>query len=205
MKIENLTIFLLSNVFSYLLYQRNLLVLHASAISFNSNSFFFCGRSGVGKSTLLNKILSYGDFISEDVTCFDRKKESILNSIPFIKLDTKHKIKNSINSFKTVTDSRQRIIHILEPHKISKKNKIKCGFFLKIGEKDSITKISSISLLKNILANAFVSYPLNIEDQKFLMDAASTLFKDKEFYEVIRRKEADFDIKKIMHLIGIMS
>ncbi len=177
--------------------------MHASAVSIDSNSFFFCGRSGVGKSTILNKILCYGDFLSEDITCFDSRKESILNSIPFIKLDINHKVNNTIKSFETATDSRHRIIHTLDPNKISKKNKVKYGFFLKIGKTDSITKISSTNLLKNIIANAFISYPLNIEDQKFLMDAAANLFVDKEFYEVTRRKDSDFDVKKIMNLIGI--
>ena len=41
-----------------------------SAIEINGSSYFFSGRSGVGKSTVVNHLRSLGTFLSDDTCCF---------------------------------------------------------------------------------------------------------------------------------------
>ena len=64
-KLPNLAAYLFSNVFAYLLYQRGHVVLHASAIEIDQKAYFFSGRSGIGKSSLLNNLLSTGNHLTE--------------------------------------------------------------------------------------------------------------------------------------------
>ena len=88
-KLPNLIVYIFSNVFSYLLYQRKCVVLHGSAIEINGSSYFFSGRSGVGKSTVVNHLRSIGTFLSEDTCCFVETNAgfTIPKSLNFIKLD----------------------------------------------------------------------------------------------------------------------
>jgi len=55
-----------------LLYQRGLMVLHASVVAINGGSVAFMGRSGAGKSTLAGSFLNGGDtIISDDIAVID--------------------------------------------------------------------------------------------------------------------------------------
>lgn len=49
---DDILIFLMGSAMGALLHQRNILVLHGSAIAVNGESVAFCGPSGIGKSTL---------------------------------------------------------------------------------------------------------------------------------------------------------
>lgn len=60
--------FLLGSAFGILLYQRRVIALHASAVSYVDKSFLFCGDSGIGKSTLSAALcLSGCGFVNDDL------------------------------------------------------------------------------------------------------------------------------------------
>jgi hypothetical protein len=60
--------FLLGTAFGALLLQRGGLVLHAASVAHNGRAFVFCGRSGIGKSTLAAALCRAGcTFVSDDV------------------------------------------------------------------------------------------------------------------------------------------
>ena len=145
-RVPNLIVFLLSNVFAYLLYQRGYLVFHASSVCINGNSYFFCGRSGSGKSTILSKLLDHGEFISEDIVCIGKEFDSILCSFPFIKLADNISFKNQSIHY-TLTDARNRKIYPINT-KINKKNKFSKGFFLKVSNCNSAKKINTNEAFK---------------------------------------------------------
>ena len=127
--LPNLIVYIFSNVFSYLLYQRKCIVLHGSAIEINGSSYFFSGRSGVGKSTVVNHLRSLGTFLSEDTCCFIESKIgfTIPKSLNFIKLDKKSN--DNLYSYDTQADIRKRKIIQLEQQQDVGSNKFKKGFF----------------------------------------------------------------------------
>ena len=105
--LPNLIVYIFSNVFSYLLYQRKCIVLHGSAIEINGSSYFFSGRSGVGKSTVVNHLRSLGTFLSEDTCCFVENKIgfTIPKSLNFIKLDSYEEYINLDEDYDFVMDA----------------------------------------------------------------------------------------------------
>lgn len=82
--------FLLGSVFGALLYQRNYLLLHGSAIDTDEGAVIFCGESGAGKSTLAASFDKLGYKIISDDLCaiqYDENKNLVLYpAYPQIKL-----------------------------------------------------------------------------------------------------------------------
>lgn len=202
MRIPNLIVFLLSNVFAYLLYQRGYLVFHASSVCINGNSYFFCGRSGSGKSTILSKLLDHGEFISEDIVCIGKGFDSILCSFPFIKLADNISFKNESIYYPTLTDARNRKIYPINT-KINKKNNFSKGFFLKVSNCNSAKKINTTEAFKGILSNAFFSYPIGNDVDVAMLQKIGNFIAGKDFYCIERKEGSDFDFKYILENINV--
>jgi hypothetical protein len=86
---QEVRLFLLSSVFSALLYIRNTVSLHASVIKNHNGCFLICGNSGAGKSTLTREFIQQGyQILSDDISVMieDNEKLLIQPSFPFIKL-----------------------------------------------------------------------------------------------------------------------
>lgn len=66
---SDIRVFLLGSALGALLHQRELLVLHASAIWTDAGAVLFCGPSGIGKSTLLGELLRRGHPMMVDDVC----------------------------------------------------------------------------------------------------------------------------------------
>jgi hypothetical protein len=87
-----LRFYLVGTVMSILLYQRGLLVLHASAVNINNHAVAFLGISGEGKSSTAAAFLTYGyNLITDDVApvSFEKKPCTITPGFPQIKLGQK--------------------------------------------------------------------------------------------------------------------
>ncbi|SJZ50243.1 hypothetical protein [Sediminibacterium ginsengisoli] len=67
--ISSVRLFLLSNAITAILYQRNTIPLHASAVVYNEKLILFCGHSRAGKSTLATKLNALGYPIFSDDIC----------------------------------------------------------------------------------------------------------------------------------------
>ncbi len=201
--LPNLIVYIFSNVFSYLLYQRNCVVLHGSAIEINGSSYFFSGRSGVGKSTVVNHLRSLGTFLSEDTCCFVETKVgfSISKSLNFIKLD--QKLNDNLHSYDTQIDVRDRKIIQLDRQKDASTNNFKTGFFLKYGVGKKIKKLTSAEALKGFIANMRNSYPYqnDLEEQTRDLKTLTNIIKNGVFYNVYRDVNEDFDLDEIRNLL----
>ena len=66
---NSVRLFLLSNAIAAILYQRNTIPLHASAVLYNEKLILFCGHSRAGKSTLANRLNGLGLPIFSDDIC----------------------------------------------------------------------------------------------------------------------------------------
>ncbi len=66
--VDDILVFLMGSAMGALLHQRNILVIHAGAISVNGGSVVFSGSSGIGKSTLVAGFHQRGyPFLADDV------------------------------------------------------------------------------------------------------------------------------------------
>jgi len=87
---RRLRAFLTGSAWGALLYQRNLLLLHASAVETNAGAVLFCGRRGQGKSTLAALLTEKGcKLISDDLCCVQlagNKTPLVYPSAPRFKL-----------------------------------------------------------------------------------------------------------------------
>ena len=61
---------LLNLVFGFILYQRDVNVLHASAVEINNKAVLFVGPSGSGKSSLSSLFSKIGRFYNRGFRCF---------------------------------------------------------------------------------------------------------------------------------------
>lgn len=86
---EKILIFLMGSAMGALLHQRNVLVLHAGAVTKNNSSAIFLGSSGAGKSTLAAAFHQRGlAFLADDVCAigFDDGFPAVIPGFPRLKL-----------------------------------------------------------------------------------------------------------------------
>jgi hypothetical protein len=80
--IKSIRLFLLLNALPAILNQRDNILLHAAAIKYKDGVVLFCGRSGAGKSTIVNLLKQNGYSIFSDdnctLSCTDINKKRIL-------------------------------------------------------------------------------------------------------------------------------
>mgnify|MGYP005748311977 CR=1 FL=1 len=141
--------------------QREKIVLHASAIEKKGKSLIFAGNPGIGKSTLVLKLIENGwNFITEDICVIDKTESfSCRVSFPIIKLsDEASKSHESILE-KTIVkkDTLLRSTYKLKTD-LSKTNRLECIFFLDWGSDLKVYKpneATSLRLLLNYLIPSF--------------------------------------------------
>ena len=199
---SNFLTFLFSYVFAYLLYQRGQVVLHASAIDIDGKSFFFSGRSGTGKSTMLKNLINSSRFLSDDVTCFEdtNNKISIQKGLPFIKSINEEKIPKTKKIFDTFTDKRKRKIYAIKDNFKDNDNVFSGGFFLRLSNENSLRKISTEETMQGILSNLFFANPYDnfVIEQRDILAKLANIIEEKDFFIVNRTSNKDFDFKLIL-------
>ncbi|MAK16583.1 MAG: hypothetical protein CMQ70_01270 [Gammaproteobacteria bacterium] len=204
-KEPNLVAYLFSNVFAYLLYQRGNTVLHASAIEIDQKSCFFSGRSGIGKSSILNKLITKGNHLTEDTCCFQKTNQgfTILPSLPYLKLGSDELINFKHKKYSTQLDKRNRTIVTFPSNTKINKNTFKFGFFLKYGKKLRIERIDNTEVLKNFLSNMVSSYPHEkfLHDQQDNLSKLSDIINNGIFYNLYRDEVSDFDLEAVLKII----
>tara|TARA_Y100001980_G_C14481316_1_gene259780 strand:+ start:65 stop:940 length:876 start_codon:yes stop_codon:yes gene_type:complete len=196
-KMPNLITYIFTHVIGFLFYQRDHLVMHASAIKLNGKSILFCGRSGFGKSYLVKKFLPKAYFIAEDICCISKEYKIALPSLPFIKVENVPDTNNKKRFYPTENDKRNRIIVPIEQANEFNNTEIKVCFFLKFSEKSSIEPINNIEAFKNILSNSFFSDPILKEDQIHNARKISSFLEGVQSYNLTRAQNENFDLKKV--------
>lgn len=105
--VDDILIFLMGSAFGALLHQRNILVLHGSAIAVNGGSVAFCGPSGIGKSTLAAGLHQRGyPFLADDLCAIAmfEGRPAVIPGFPRLKLwaDTLKKLDTCKDQLKSV-------------------------------------------------------------------------------------------------------
>ncbi len=141
--------------------QREKIVLHASAIEKEEKSFIFVGNPGIGKSTLVLKLVENGwNFVTEDVCVIDKTASfSCRTSFPIIKLsdEASHPHESILEKTKVEKDALLRSTYKLKID-LSKTNRLEGVFFLEWGSDLKVyepNKSTSLRLLLNYLIPSF--------------------------------------------------
>lgn len=108
---ENLIrLFLVGSIMAILLYQRGLLVLHASVVNINSSAVAFLGVSGEGKSSTAAALHAYGHgLIADDVAAITLGKEQVTITPGFPQIKVSLEVANCLGY-----DSSS--LHLLHPN-----------------------------------------------------------------------------------------
>lgn len=178
---------------SYILFQRNFLVLHSSAISIDGNASLFIGDSGQGKSSLAYTFFRKGyDLISEDFTYIYLNNNAAVTSYSHSLIKLNHKIakdKNLKKIYFSELDPLKRSIYKIDRVYKNKEFKIKNLFFIGWGTK-KIEEISSLDVLKNLFKSTVRYLPPekfpNIEQN--LLNITSNLIGSTKRYTYTREK-----------------
>jgi len=104
---DDILVFLMGSAMGALLHQRNILVLHGSAIAVDGKSVAFCGPSGIGKSTLAAGFHQKGyPFLADDLCAIGifEGHPAVIPGFPRLKLwaDTLKKLDTSKDQLKSV-------------------------------------------------------------------------------------------------------
>jgi len=104
---DEILLFLMGSVMGALLHQRNVLVLHASAIAVHGESVIFAGPSGIGKSTLAAGLNQRGyPFLADDVCAIATAngRPAVISGFPRLKLwaDVLKKLQTDKDELKSV-------------------------------------------------------------------------------------------------------
>ncbi len=150
---------LLNLVFGFILYQRDINVLHTSAIEINNKAVLFVGPSGSGKSSLSDLFSKQGKFITEDLGVLKKyhNKFCIQKTLPIIKLENSHNKQIGL----LPNDSRNRKLYYSNNAVKNEFTEISNIYFMEWGESIKILPPSIKDLIYNFQISLFGAFPYN--------------------------------------------
>lgn len=188
----------LNTVMSYILYQRNFLVIHSSGVEGGEDISLFVGASGSGKSSLAYDIAKKGSYkiISEDFIPIKYVNNNLFlkSSYPVIKLD-ENIVDSNLNDkkiFKSLTDPFKRSVYLNDNFVESPSKKIKKIFFLEWGEQSFVEEISTNDAFKKLYSNTVRYLPPEkfLKNESNILKIKSKLFNQATCYSLSRRRES---------------
>ena len=190
---------------SYILFQRNFLVIHSSSISYKNHGILFIGDSGLGKSSIAYSFLNEGhELISEDFTPINiiNGTPHATSSIPIIKLDDNQSENKKIQKvFTSKHDPLNRAIYKINTKSLINEKEINKIIFLKWG-KDIFDEISKTQALKYLFRSC-VRYlpPEKFPDlEKNQLNKMTYLLSNSNAYIFSRKKSNIADQYKTLSL-----
>ena len=179
----------LNLVFGFTLYQRNVDVLHTSAIEINNKAVLFVGPSGSGKSTLASLFIKHGKFITEDLGVLKKIQNKIFiqKTLPIIKLEESE---NEQVGF-LPDDSRNRKLYYSENPVVNEFTEISNIYFLQWGDSLKLSSTSIKDLIYNFQISLFSAFPFNSckESSNQALNLISELDKNTRIRICSRSKE----------------
>lgn len=192
-------------ILSIILFQRDILVLHASAIlDKNNKAIAFSGDSGSGKSTIATLMTMNGfSFVTDDVLPikFDENLNPwVYPSLPLIKINPE--VLDQISESEDVqvrpgSDGRISFIPSSFTKTPIKLNKI---FFLKPGEETSLKKLNKQEFFMNLVNSTYCYNLLNDDELVLNLFQCSDLIKTVIGFSL----ELEFSLKKLKELSNII-
>ncbi len=197
---KNLTSFVFGYCMAMLFWQRGMLAIHCSAISYEGRAILIAGGSGSGKSTLTHCFLSHGaGLMCDDVAILEIKEKDILvyPAFPMQKLCKDAADRNKLNTENLFCVDEDRDKYALPFEGEFSTKPVKLGAIIclnRAGQQNcSIRQITGHDSLKAVLDNLFLkpmyenSYPLPPED----MLKCVTLAGHTKLYKLLRPMTGD--------------
>ena len=184
---------LLNLVFGFILYQRDVNVLHASAVEINNKAVLFVGPSGSGKSSLSSLFSEIGGFITEDLGILKKyqNKIHIQKTLPIIKLE--HSDSEQVGFLPD--DQRNRSLYYSDNEAKQEFTDISMIYFLQWGKTLEILEPSIKDLIYNFQISLFGAFPFN-SCKKSSMQALNLISQLEESTRIricSRSKEVSLD------------
>lgn len=189
---------ILNACMSYILFQRNNLVIHSSGVEFDDHTVLFVGSSGSGKSSMAYDLGKRANkkTISEDFMCvYENKNDKMIArpSYPVLKLDSDIAVNNDLNRIsKSMIDPLKRTFYI-NKNFTNKSNKIiKKIFFLKWSNEYKIERIDYKDAFENLFLNTVRYFPpYEFPDkEEILLTKISKLFNQSDIHTFHRPKSS---------------
>jgi hypothetical protein len=152
--------YLIGTVMALLLYQRGLLVLHASSLNINGTAVAFLGNPGSGKSSIAAALHKNGhDIITDDVSAFDIQDEKyrVLPGYPQIKLSDEVSISlgYDINSSIKLDEQEEKRGYRVNKSLIETAVELKQIYILTQASNQSIERITHLEAVKEIIRHSY--------------------------------------------------
>ena len=181
-------------------------VLHSSAIEIDKKAYIFIGPSGSGKSYIVNSLLNYGRFMTEDILSCSYKNGVFYAapSIPVIKLQEDSECTQENTKFEIMGDTRNRKGCVVD--NFDSKNlpvKIEACFILRESKTHCISPCNEFDAYRNLFLNSFCANPKNecLESEKKLMADISLFLKTVPIYYFERIK--DHNVNELLKFLKL--
>lgn len=192
---EEINLFLLGSALGVVLYKKNYLPLHASAIETEKGCVFFSGDSGMGKSTTLNSFIKRGyKMISDDVVALNII-DNIINiypSFPRVKIweDAADKLGIDTSNLRQIYRDMNKFSNPINDDTFSDKVS-KPYIFYEINKTESneiyIEQVEGLEKIKVLYKNTYRPYYIsNLNKQKQHFEQISTLAENLIIKKVYR-------------------
>lgn len=191
--------FLLNTCMLFLLYQRDYLVLHASAISNNDDITIFIGNSGSGKSTIAYEcsLNSHCRIVAEDVVAIKNTSPPlVISSFPLVKLAKNIRVKDGYKFVANSNNDRlSRKMVTIPNHKFFHGNEnqdLKNVIFLQWADNNSIERLDNDVAFSSFFKNTLRHVPPSrtIAKEKIALECIGKIIRTANIY-LFKRNQAD--------------
>ncbi len=187
---------LLNYPFACLMQQRNMFLLHASAVEFNNRIFIFPGPSLCGKSTIASFLMTQGArMLSEDTSVIklQGKKAVILPSYPMIKISNSAnkviKFSNKEGIFFPMDKNCRKGFLLNSNNFCGEEKLIDFCIFPQWGEdRLLLEKLSFTKCLPKLMNSSLSIYPLTQQKEISLLQKNAQFYKSVSSYLYTRAK-----------------
>jgi hypothetical protein len=150
---------IVNSLLAVALYQRKILVLHASAIQIGSKTVAFLGSNGAGKSLIAASLIARGHkMVSDDVAALSLRSSQtyIQPGFPIIKMRPQEYKMLGFNGLKNncLPVNKQKVGYIFGGLFFSEPSRLECVFVLDVGNDRKIRQLSPKESFMQLICNS---------------------------------------------------
>ncbi|MGB9980268.1 hypothetical protein [Methanobacterium sp.] len=181
--------YIMGPVFATLLYQRGLLVLHASAVKMGDHAVAFLGYSGIGKSTIAMALNKKGyPLITDDILAIEMNNDGnvILPGFPQLKLSSEmiSLMWNNLKEKPKIISKPDHRFHCATSNFSMESLPLKSVYIIEEDIKSHVDIIKPQEALMKLVHNSYCFILFENRDKLLNLNQCSTLMKDITVYSL---------------------